>query len=55
MARLAKDINRTKPWKAEIRVDGWPFFLGYYVTKDEAQAVEQRGRRWFPDARKEKR
>lgn len=55
MARLSKDINRTKPWKAEIRVWGEPWFLGYRATKAEATALEAEVRQRHPDARKEKR
>lgn len=41
MARLALDEKRSKPWKAEIKHEYVPRFLGYFHTRDEAEAAER--------------
>lgn len=41
MARLARDEKRSKPWKAEVKHRYVPRFLGYFHTRDEAEAAER--------------
>jgi hypothetical protein len=41
MARLARDCQRTLPWKAEIKHNYISRFLGYFATRDEAEAAER--------------
>lgn len=53
MARLARDLNRTKPWKAEVKVLYKARFLGYFHTKEEAETAEAEFRKTHPDGRKE--
>jgi hypothetical protein len=52
MARRANDVNRTKPWKAEIRINGLPHFIAHFATEDEARTEEASWRAIYPDARK---
>lgn len=40
MARLTKG-NRSKPWKAECKIQYRPWFLGYYATENEAVVAER--------------
>lgn len=44
MARRSNDANRTKPWRAEIKVDGIKYFLGYFETWGEADREERESR-----------
>jgi hypothetical protein len=42
MARLQRDNKRrTKPWKAEIKVDAMRYYLGMFATEDEALTEER--------------
>jgi hypothetical protein len=41
MARLARDCKRTRPWKAEIKVNYETFFIGYFYCRDDAEQAER--------------
>ncbi len=41
MARFRKDVKAKKPWKAECKVGGQTYYLGYWATKEEAVADER--------------
>lgn len=46
MASLASHrIHYPKPWKAHVKLRGKDRFLGYFATREEAVAVENRFRR----------
>lgn len=61
MSSLAKRTHPSRPWRARAKRDMIEHFLGYYATKEEADAAErafgelhpsQRGRNghWFGTA-----
>lgn len=41
MARLDKSDNRKKPWKAEVKINYTPYYLGHFATRQEAEAAER--------------
>lgn len=44
-SKLEDRTHEKKPWRARVKMDGWDFFLGYFATKEEAAAEENRFRR----------
>lgn len=36
-----KPDGRKRPWQARVKKEGESYFLGYFATKEEADAVEQ--------------
>jgi hypothetical protein len=41
---MARDTNRSKPWKAEVKHLYKARFLGYFATQAEAEAAERKKR-----------
>jgi hypothetical protein len=47
MARLGTKTSPVRPWKAEVKVNHNPRFLGYYPTREVAEQIEADARLRF--------